>query len=678
MSTAKSLTPKTIYVSAASVLLFLWLLTSSCGRTAQEGPLGEEAPSGSNQNDYQMDAGLKPSPTTSVGDQTSYQPFDLTNTTNPLTPFPPVIFPPDATTTMWLDASGYTDGSDGRPETCEVNSDCITSNKCEIPICTASGLCSYLPIEDGMPCYSPIGNQICLDGICRTSSCGDGYLDTESGEICDDGNTITTDDCVLCREATCGDGFLHNGEEECEPALSSYCNEDCTLGSCGDGIVTSPAENCEPSIDGSLCNDDCRISDSPEWQISIEPDDSEDPLGRMIAMLLLDSGNNPILIALDAYEDDSNIYRQIIHVTKYDPDGEEVWQWSSDEEETPFVPSMDSNSAVHAILPASAVMDNTDHIVIAGAIYTEDLAQRIQPWLMKLTPEGLLDWSTTIDEDEYSLNAVAVDDLGKIMTLMAYGTNIFGSSPWNMDDPSIELFSADGTYREGSSVSISGEFSIRGALSSGIVGGESRFLLTGARDNTNGQATLLFMLDSDAGTVWDSPINYGDTADSIGFVRALPTSEGDIVVVGKTGFEPFDFPYSYWFERYGPDKTARFEDKKEFRTHQSSSQFYITQFSALNMGFPPMAVDAADNVLFSYSLRENVDTGTYLIIDKYDSEGEPVWERPLRYDKGPDDHYAPNDLVVGSQGIIYVLTSIWTDDETTFALMRWRDPDYSE
>ena len=91
-----------------------------------------------------------------------------------------------------------------------------------------------------------------------------------------------------------------------------------------------------------------------------------------------------------------------------------------------------------------------------------------------------------------------------------------------------------------------------------------------------------------------------------------------------------------------------------------------------------MAVNADDSVLFAYSLREDVETGTDLIIDKYDSEGDPVWERPLQYDTGVEDHYVPYDVVAGSQGRIIVLTSVWEVDGVKLALMLWQDPDYSE
>jgi cysteine-rich repeat protein len=47
------------------------------------------------------------------------------------------------------------------------------------------------------------------------TECGNGVLDT--GEDCDDGNTVDTDACTsACQNAVCGDGVIHSGVEECD------------------------------------------------------------------------------------------------------------------------------------------------------------------------------------------------------------------------------------------------------------------------------------------------------------------------------------------------------------------------------------------------------------------------------------------------------------------------------
>ncbi|CAL8297480.1 unnamed protein product [Lota lota] len=46
--------------------------------------------------------------------------------------------------------------------------------------------------------------------------CGDGRVQANHGEECDDGNKIVTDACLNCKWAYCGDGYRHEGMEECD------------------------------------------------------------------------------------------------------------------------------------------------------------------------------------------------------------------------------------------------------------------------------------------------------------------------------------------------------------------------------------------------------------------------------------------------------------------------------
>ncbi|GAA6076060.1 acetylcholinesterase collagenic tail peptide [Tachysurus ichikawai] len=56
--------------------------------------------------------------------------------------------------------------------------------------------------------------------------CGDGIVQVENGEECDDGNKVVTDGCVKCRHAFCGDGYRYEGAEECDGKDFGYqtCN----------------------------------------------------------------------------------------------------------------------------------------------------------------------------------------------------------------------------------------------------------------------------------------------------------------------------------------------------------------------------------------------------------------------------------------------------------------------
>ncbi|XP_068431778.1 acetylcholinesterase collagenic tail peptide-like [Clinocottus analis] len=50
----------------------------------------------------------------------------------------------------------------------------------------------------------------------RVGVCGDGKVQPQHGEECDDGNQIVTDTCLNCKWAYCGDGYRHDGIEECD------------------------------------------------------------------------------------------------------------------------------------------------------------------------------------------------------------------------------------------------------------------------------------------------------------------------------------------------------------------------------------------------------------------------------------------------------------------------------
>lgn len=50
----------------------------------------------------------------------------------------------------------------------------------------------------------------------RVAKCGDGIVDRDVGEYCDDGNDDISDECVGCRRSICGDGIRNRKTEECD------------------------------------------------------------------------------------------------------------------------------------------------------------------------------------------------------------------------------------------------------------------------------------------------------------------------------------------------------------------------------------------------------------------------------------------------------------------------------
>jgi cysteine-rich repeat protein len=79
--------------------------------------------------------------------------------------------------------------------------------------------------------------------------CGDGLVDPDLNEECDDGNVFNDDECTnFCKLPICGDGFVSAGEAcddgngDSEDGCTNTCQ--CERNSCGDG-VKDPDEECD-------------------------------------------------------------------------------------------------------------------------------------------------------------------------------------------------------------------------------------------------------------------------------------------------------------------------------------------------------------------------------------------------------------------------------------------------
>jgi cysteine-rich repeat protein len=103
--------------------------------------------------------------------------------------------------------------------------------------------------------------------------CGDGIVDEDAGEECDDGNAVNNDDCLnTCKLPTCGDGILHNlgtGDEFCDDGeengwFPARCPPDCTTGDhCFNGLwEPEKGEECDDDSkdDTASCNLSCRLN----------------------------------------------------------------------------------------------------------------------------------------------------------------------------------------------------------------------------------------------------------------------------------------------------------------------------------------------------------------------------------------------------------------------------------
>lgn len=128
-------------------------------------------------------------------------------------------------------------------------------------------LCGDFILDDGEECES--GDYPFCTPWCTFPRCGDGYVQPESVEKCDDGNDDNTDWCTSeCRYPRCGDGFVYEGHEECDEGpfgTGEYGGGKCTAKCqfapfCGDGEVDS-LEECDPEAPvqeaGGNCADNC-------------------------------------------------------------------------------------------------------------------------------------------------------------------------------------------------------------------------------------------------------------------------------------------------------------------------------------------------------------------------------------------------------------------------------------
>jgi cysteine-rich repeat protein len=119
-------------------------------------------------------------------------------------------------------------------------------------------VCGNAIVETGEACDD--GNTVETDAClmdCTLASCGDGNLQ-EGVEVCDDGNVDNTDACVDCAAAICGDGSVQQDVEACDDGNTENtdtCTNVCVAAACGDTFV-QPGEDCE---DANMDNTDACV-----------------------------------------------------------------------------------------------------------------------------------------------------------------------------------------------------------------------------------------------------------------------------------------------------------------------------------------------------------------------------------------------------------------------------------
>ena len=112
--------------------------------------------------------------------------------------------------------------------------------------------------------------------------CGDGVVDRDLGEACDDSNNDNGDGCQAdCALPVCGDGILDPGEDCDTAGESATCDADCTVPSCGDNTVnTATREQCDDgnNDNGDGCQADCALPVCGDG--ILDPDEDCDTAGE--------------------------------------------------------------------------------------------------------------------------------------------------------------------------------------------------------------------------------------------------------------------------------------------------------------------------------------------------------------------------------------------------------------
>jgi TQXA domain-containing protein len=141
----------------------------------------------------------------------------------------------------------------GRPRSCSVTA---TAFKNWVPARCGDGVRN----QSGELCDD--GNSVDGDGCdtnCTPTRCGNGIV--TAGEACDDGNAANGDGCDAdCSVTRCGNGIVSIGEE-CDDGNAvdgDACDGNCTVPRCGNGIVTS-GEECDDAnlVNGDSCDNNC-------------------------------------------------------------------------------------------------------------------------------------------------------------------------------------------------------------------------------------------------------------------------------------------------------------------------------------------------------------------------------------------------------------------------------------
>lgn len=148
---------------------------------------------------------------------------------------------------------------------------------------TPVATCGDGVVDENEECDDAGESETC-NADCTLAACGDGILNTQAGEFCDDGkNNGKPNHCdVDCRYITkpvCGNGIIEEGDELDSPEFCddgenngkpNHCNKWCTAMTppvCGNGVVED-GEACDDGGESETCNADCTVALCGDGQVN--------------------------------------------------------------------------------------------------------------------------------------------------------------------------------------------------------------------------------------------------------------------------------------------------------------------------------------------------------------------------------------------------------------------------
>jgi len=168
-------------------------------------------------------------------------------------PSPPSVSPFPAVTTECDDANSTEDDGCRRDcqFTCETTEECDDGNFCDgTEICLpATHTCATGVVPaNGTICDADMTKE-CRQSTCVNIGCGNGAVQSDKGEECDDGNVTAGDGCEIDCKWTC------ESDAECSDANACNGSETCDLAThlCKSGTAVVVPDDGSPCTD-NLCN----------------------------------------------------------------------------------------------------------------------------------------------------------------------------------------------------------------------------------------------------------------------------------------------------------------------------------------------------------------------------------------------------------------------------------------